>query len=236
MRLINGRELRGKMSRGIKYATIGFIVLFVVVFLVLTISVDSIVKASIERIGTEMTGTPVTVEDVSISVFSGHGTVRGLRVNNPEGYHTEHALVVNDFSIKLDLRTLLSDMIVIDEVIVMGPAVFIEQKLPENNLLAILQRIRAAESRGTSAETDILISYFLLQDGTVDVYTQIGGERSARMALAPIELHDLGGRNRGRTVERVVREIADRIIEHALRTVSRGGVEQLREMFEGFFR
>jgi uncharacterized protein involved in outer membrane biogenesis len=224
------------MSRGIKYASIGFIVLLVVAFVVLTISVDSIVKSGIERIGTEMTGTPVTVEDASISVFSGQGTVRGLRVSNPEGYHTTHALVVDDFFIKLDLRTLLSDMIVIDEVIVMGPAVFLEQKLPGNNLLAILQRIREAESKGTSAETDVLISYLLIQDGTVDFYTRVGGERSARVEMAPIEMHDLGGRDRGSTVERAVREIADRIIEQALRTVPGSGVERLKEMFEGFFR
>lgn len=224
------------MAGKIKYTAITLVVLLGVVFLVLTFAVDSMVKSNIEQIGGEMTGTRVTVDDVSISVFSGQGIINGLRVYNPEGYQTEHALTVEDFSIKLDLWTLLSDMIMIEEVIISGPVVFVEQKLPENNLINILGRIKEAESKGTSAETDIFISYFLLKKGSAHFYTEIGGERSVRMDMDAIELRDLGGGDQGRTIEKVVREIASRIIEQAHRTVSREGVDQLRDLFEKLFR
>lgn len=224
------------MVKKTKYMAIGLVVLLGIVFLILTVAVDSIVKSNIEQIGAEMTGTRVTVDDVSISVFSGQGTINGLRVYNPEGYQAEHAMIVDDFSIKLDLWTLLSDMIVIEEMIIIGPVVFVEQKLPTNNLLEILGRIKEAESKGTSAETDILISYFLLQKGSVHFYTEIGGARSARMDMEAIELRDLGGRDQERTTEKVVREIASRIIEQALATVSREGVGQLKDLLENLFK
>ncbi|MEX0684762.1 MAG: AsmA family protein [Balneolales bacterium] len=223
------------MSKAIKYALIILIVLLIAGFFILTFMLDSIVKSNMEQIGSEMTGTPVTIDNVSISPFTGQGTITGFRVANPEGYSTEHAVEVDDFFIQLDVYSLWSDLIVVEEVIITSPSVYVEQKLPENNLRTILNNINEALSTGTSMEADVVIDHFLMEDGSADLYTEIGGERSARVEMSNIELHDLGRGGGQQAIEEIVKEIAERVIEQALQAAGRSGTEQLRDAFEDIF-
>jgi hypothetical protein len=223
------------MSKGIKYIAIGLIVLLLTGFLILSLTIDSIIKSNIEKVGSEMTGTMVTVSSVSVSPFSGQGTVKGLRIANPEGYSTEHAIVVDDLFIKMNIRSLWSDLIVIEEVVATGPAIYVEQKLPGNNLRTIMNNINEAASRGTPTDSEMMIDHFLLKDGSVDLYTEIGGERSARVEMAEIELNNLGSDNGRAATEQVIRQIADRVIEQALRSAMRSGTEQLKDAIQDLF-
>lgn len=229
------KKSRKYMARGIKYGIIGLIVLLFVGFTVLTLYLDSMVKSGVENIGSEMTGTQVTVDNVSISLFTGQGTISGFRVANPEGYQTENALSVDDFSITIDISTLLSDVIVVNDVRISGPAVYVEQKLPDNNLQTILSNINESISTGTSSDTGLIIEHFLLENGSAELYTEVGGERSARVDISAIELNDLGSGGGQQAVEQVVKEIADRLIEQALEAAMESGGEQLRDTIEDFF-
>ena len=47
---------------------------------------DSLVAGLIEQYGSQIVGTPVRVGSVAIDLRAGRGTIRGLRVANPEGY------------------------------------------------------------------------------------------------------------------------------------------------------
>ena len=49
-------------------------------------SLDALLVAAIEHYGSEALGTSVQVDTVSLELQSGKGTVRGLRVANPEGF------------------------------------------------------------------------------------------------------------------------------------------------------
>ncbi|MFO8111909.1 MAG: hypothetical protein R6T92_05310 [Desulfosalsimonadaceae bacterium] len=230
------------MAKKIKYTAIALVLLLAAGFLVLTLTVDSIVGGNIEKIGSEMTGTPVTVEDVSISLFSGEGTITGFRIANPEGYSAEHAMVMNDFFIRIDLFSLLSNEKRVEEIIVTGPALYVEQKLPGNNLLTILNRInkRASASRkeppGTSPEPVLIIDHFLLKDGSVNLYTSIGKERTAWVEMSMVELYGIGRDKRKNAVEQVVEQIAVRIIEQALKSAARSGAAQMKDAIEDIFR
>lgn len=223
------------MAKAFKYGILGLIVLLVVGFAILTLYLDSMVKSGIETIGREMTGTEVTVDNVSISLFTGQGTISGFRVANPEGYQTENAFSVDDFSISLDISTLLSDVVVVNDVRISGPAVYVEQKLPDNNLQTILSRINESVSTGTSSDTELVIEHFLLENGSAELYTEVGGERSARVDISAIELNDLGRGGGKQAAEEVVKEIADRLIEQALEAAVQSGGEQLREALRDFF-
>ncbi|MEX0646635.1 MAG: hypothetical protein WEA56_06155 [Balneolaceae bacterium] len=223
------------MARGFKYFFIALIILIAAGFAILTLYIDSIVKSGMEDIGTEMTGTRVTVESVSISPFSGEGTVTGFRVANPDGYQTEHALSVDDFAISVDVTTLFSDVIVVNDIRVAGPAVYVEQKLPENNLQTILSNINEAVSTGTSTDVELVIDHFLLENGSADLYTEVGGERSASVEISAIELNDLGRGGERQAVEDVVQEIARRVIEEALQAAVQSGGQQLRDAIEDIF-
>jgi len=106
------------MKKGFIYGLIGLLAVSVVGLVIFMFTIDSIVKSSIQYIGSEMTGTAVTVSGVSISPFSGKGTISGFRVANPEGYSRDFAVEIDQFSIELDLMTLFTDEVVIRELLV----------------------------------------------------------------------------------------------------------------------
>lgn len=223
------------MTRVIKYGLIGIGVLLVSGFLIFNFTIDSIVKSNIESIGTEMTGTPVTVDGVSISPFSGRGTITGFRVANPDGYSREHALTVDDFFIELDIFSLWSDEIIVREIQITNAALYVEQKLPENNLRTIMNYMNEVIESDPGSYESMVIDHFLMQDGTADLYTEVGGERSARVEMSTIEIHDLG-RGGKQYADEVIREIAGRIAEQALQAATRSGTEQLKDAIQDIFQ
>lgn len=221
------------MAKGIKYAIGGVIILIIVGFLIFTLTIDSMVKSGIEDIGSEMTGTPVTVDNVSISAFSGRGEIAGFRVANPDGYSQDYAFEVDNFTIELDVWSLFSDVIHVKDITITGPFVYVEQKMPENNLRTILNSINESASEGTSSDTGLFIESFLMENGSADLYTEVGGERSARVEISQIELSDIGEGDDA--VEQVIQQIADRLVQQALQAAARSGTEQLRDAIEGLF-
>lgn len=222
------------MSKGIKYGLIGFFGLMVVGLFAFTLMIDSMVKSSIEDIGSEMTGTEVSVSGVSVSLFSGKGTVRGFRVANPEGYGKEFAVEVDEFSIVLDVMSLFSDEILVHNITVLSPSIYVEQKLPENNIKTILDHMEGKDAFETS-DSEMIIEKFLLQNGKVDLFTEVGGERSAQVEIETIEMTDLGRGGGRNAVENIVREIAEEVGEKALRAAVRSGGEQLRDAVRDIF-
>ena len=222
------------MSNVIKYGLGGIVAILLIGFLILTLTIDSIVKSGIESVGSEMTETSVTVDRVSISPFSGSGTISGFRVKNPEGYEREFALEVDDFTIEVDIKSLFSDEVIVRKIEITSPSIYVEQKMPENNLRTILRSINA-KSSGETTEKSLVIEHFLMTDGRADLYTQVGGERSASVEIAEIELSDLGRGGGRQAVEDVIQEIAQRVVERSLRAAAQSGVEQIQDAIRDLF-
>ncbi|MFO7847465.1 hypothetical protein [Rhodohalobacter sp.] len=222
------------MSKAIKFGLGGILAILIIGFLVLTMSVDSIVKTGIETVGSEMTGTAVTVERVSISPFSGSGTISGFRVENPEGFEKEYALEVDDFSLELSIRSLFTDEMVVHNIEVDSPSIYVEQKMPENNLRTIMNNIESL-SAGETTEKALVIEHFIMTEGSADLYTEIGGERSARVEIAQIELNDLGRGGAKQAVEDVIQEIAENVVDQSLRAAAESGSEQIQDAIRDFF-
>ncbi|MDZ7757072.1 hypothetical protein [Rhodohalobacter sp.] len=222
------------MSKAIKFGLGGILAILLIGFLVLTMSVDSIVKTGIETVGSEMTGTAVTVERVSISPFSGSGTISGFRVENPDGFEQDYALEIDDFSIELNILSLFKDEIVVRNIKVVSPSIYVEQKMPENNLRTIMNNIESVSS-GEASEKSLVIEHFIMTEGSADLYTQIGGERSARVEIAQIELNDLGRGGAQQAVEDVIKEIAEKVVNQSLRAAAESGAEQIQDAIRDFF-
>lgn len=222
------------MNKFIKFTVAGIFALVIILFLTLMFRVNSIVKTSIEEIGTEMTGTAVTTDRVSISPFSGQGLIRGFKVANPEDYSRDYAVEMDDFYIDLDFFSLFSDEIKVDEIIITSPSLFVEQKLPANNINTILRNIQSVDA-GETSEAELIIERFYLQDASVDLYTEIGGEREARFEISSIELRNPGGIDGRFAVEEVIKQIAGQIAREALRDAAQHGGQQLRDAIEDLF-
>ncbi len=222
------------MGNFLKYLFIGLVVITIAGGLIFTFTIDRIVQNGMEDMGSEMTGTTVSVEGVSISPLSGQGTITGFTVANPEGYNRDEAIRVEEISIELDVMSLFADEMVIRELILESPFIQIEQKLPENNIREIMEAIEAASDEETE-ESYLIIDRFLMRNGSADLYTEVGGERSATVQLEELELTDIGREETGQTTRQVVRQIAEPVAERALQAAIESGGEQIRDALEGLF-
>ena len=221
------------MSKAIKYSLIGILLIGVIGGFIFTFTIDSIVKSGIENIGSEMTGTVVTVDGVSISMFSGSGTISGLSVANPDGFEKEYAFTADEISIELDVWSLFSDEILVHRLDMTSPTVLVEQQMPDNNLRTIMNSINENASEDPS-ESTMVIELFRMTDGKADLYTEVGGERSAQVEISEVELTDVGGKETRQSVEEVIQIIAERVIDNSLRAAAESGAEQIRDAIRDF--
>ncbi len=222
------------MSKVIRYTLLGLFLIIGAALLTLSFTLDSIVSSGIEETGSEMTGTAVTVDNVSISPFSGSGTISGFRVANPDGYSQDYAITIQTMSIQLEPFTLFSDEIVINQVMITDASVFVEQKLPENNIREIMAHINSVPE-GEASDARLIIELFVLENGTADLFTDVGGERSARVEISRIELQDLGRESGQETAEAVIKEVAEEVAGESLQAAVESGGEQLRDALRDLF-
>ncbi len=206
----------------------------VLVFVIATFSIDRIVKNNIEAIGSEMSGTVVSVDRVSISLLTGKGSIYGFQVENPDGYAQDLAISIHDIRISMDVWSIFTEEIIIHELFVESPSVYVEQQIPGNNLQTLLNNVNRATAEHAS-DKGMIIGHFLMRNGSADLYTEIGGERTATVEIAEVELFDIGRGGVQKAVNEVVQEIVQDVVEQSLRAAAQSGVEQIRDAIRSLF-
>ena len=218
------------MSKLIKYSLFGLIAVILAFFLVYTLFLNSIVRTGIETVGSQMTQTVVTVENVSLSLFSGQGTIEGLKVDNPEGFKTEHAVVIQSMDISVDITSLLSDKIIINEINITNPVFSVIQKIPENNLMMLMNNMKETQETETESEaysTAMVIEYLVVKDGRISVSPNIGSNEKRTVGMGTIELTDIGTENDVPVVQ-TVRKVASAVVKEVLVSALGGELKDLK--------
>jgi len=210
------------------------VTLLVILFLGITFSLDRIVKTGIESLGSEMTGTPVKVESVSISPISGEGTISGFTIDNPEDFEGESMLRIGELSISLDVMSLLSDEILIHEIILTDPAFYVEQTVAGNNVLQILDNIDATAESETS-ETSMIIERFYMENAGIYVGATFGEDVEANYVIESLELRNIGGENENTDTIQTIANLADEIADEVLSEAVKNGFERIRDAVRGLF-
>lgn len=206
----------------------------IVTILVLFLSINQIVSSAIEDYGSEMTGTSVTVERVAVSPFSGSGKVYGLTVENPEGFEYENALSIDELSLTIDLFTLFSNEVYVHEVTISGLTLFAEQNVPDNNIYSILSHMDGVAESETSTK-HLIIEKFVLEDGTVELTSNVGEQRNSSLSVSRVELTDVGRGGVQEDVYQTIEYIAQEIAQNALSDIAGSGLEQLQNAIRGIF-
>jgi hypothetical protein len=184
-------------------AVLGALLVLGAVLLLYT-SLDSIVREAIERYGSELTGTRVRVSSVDISPRSGQGTLRGLRVANPEGFGGGDAFRLGEITVRIDVGTLTGDPIVVEEVKIEGPVVNYQLDPKGRSNVSVIQSHVEGYSSGSGgsegagepgAPKRLRIRRFSFENGTVELDAEALGVDKRSTNLPSLKLSDLGGRS-----------------------------------------
>ncbi|MDR9417590.1 hypothetical protein [Gracilimonas sp.] len=212
----------------------GLLALLILAFIALTLTIDGIVKSGIEKHGSQLMGRGVQVESVSISLFSGSGSVSGFSVQNPEGFSDEAAMEIGEMSMQIDVWSLFSDEILVEEITIKSPDLFFEQKGVSANLKVLNDNMMNYSE--SSSEKTMIIEYLLIEDGNIKVSTSIDREHNAEVSFSSIELEGIG-RDGNNTISDVIRQVLAPILQRAMEEAIKDGVidqieNSVRDLFD----
>jgi uncharacterized protein involved in outer membrane biogenesis len=198
-------------------------VIIIVLIAVLYFSLNAIIKHGVETVGSQASGADIILESVNMSPVSGKGQIKGLFVGNPAGFQSESAFKMNEIRLALDVRSLFSDKIIIDEIYIDAPDITYETKGKTDNVKTILNNVKsfAGVSGGTTQdktqkksadktgkkEKKVEISSVIMKNGKVHMsVTALKGEQLT-LDLPDIHLKDIGKKGKGATMSEAMEQI-----------------------------
>ncbi len=197
------------MNKFVKIASITAITLAVLIvggFIFVYSSLDSIVKAAVESIASDMTQTEVTLNDVEISPTTGQGSLRGFTMSNPEGFNSNEAFQFKEITVKIDIKSLVEDVIVINEIRINAPHITYEVGSKKSNIDTINENAQTHSSSDEASDSDeegpkFIVEHLYLNGGEISVAAAPLGDKTIDLALPNIHLKDIGKGDNGASPE-----------------------------------
>ena len=195
------------MKKFLKGLAIVLVLLVVIFVVVANFFLGSIVKQGVETAGPAVLGVPMKLESAQFALLRGHISLRGFVLGNPKGFKTEKAISVGEITVDIDVKSLLSDTIIIKRIYIHAPDVTYELGLGKSNIGRILEQAggSAEESEGESkpetkeeppAEKSggkkVVIDEILIEKGKVHVSATMAMGAAAPIPLPTIRLTDIG--------------------------------------------
>jgi len=205
------------MIKKIFFTLLGLVGVLIIAFVLFGSGwINALVKKGVETIGPDITQSEVQLERVALSLFSGEGTLHGLRIGNPEGFSDENLMLLGEINVKLHPRSLLSDTIIIERVHVRAPQLRIEQTTRGNNLQRLMGNVQSFAPPSEDVEAkegagkDIIIKELIIEEGVL-VGSAFG--QSVNVKLARIELNNIGTGEDGMNVSDVVQLVLGEVLK-----------------------
>lgn len=238
-----------------KYIVLGAFALICVAAYYLTPSFESIVKQVVHKYGSQITGTDVDLEGFSLSLTNGEGAIKGLTVANPKGYKSTNILDLGGVKVRVNLKSLTTDTIIIDEISVDKPVITYEMiSLTQNNLKQLQSNIakntataekteakdaaaaktdsREAKPESKAAAKKVIIKLVSINEGELKALTALQGqENSVNVKLPPIRITDIGAnKTGGESIAASISKILSTIIGTASQTVVNSNLGDLKNV------
>ena len=171
--------------------------------------------------------------------------MRGLTVGNPSGYKTDSAFKLGEISVKVDPGTVLSDVIVVKEVVITKPEVTYEFGSDGSNIGTIQKNVEKAaggskSSGGGSSSSEsggdggpkVVIENLYVRDGNVNVSADFLQGKKLGTPLPAIHLKDIGkkgGKNTGASPAEIAEVIIATISKSATGAVGKLNVAGIKD-------
>ena len=138
----------------VKRMGMGLLVVLIVLILVINFFGGSLIKKGIETAAPGILGVPVTVEDVNFRLVAGKVGIKNLVIGNPEGFKSDYLFKLGTLKVSLDMGSLFSDTIIIEEIRVIEPGVTYELALGSSNIGKLLEHLEGDEPKEKKPEAE----------------------------------------------------------------------------------
>ena len=192
---------------------------------------SSAVTAGVNTFAPKLTQTSVVLQSASISPVTGSGTLTGLVIGNPKGWGEAPLCTLGKVHIDVAPFSLLSDRILINEIVVDAPEINYETKIIASNVADLLKSVESALGSGQNTASlattkegkpiRVAVKKFRLTHARVRLGA---GGAGMTIPMPDIELSDLGTTGEGLTPEQltttIVKQVAGNVVAA---TVNAGG-------------
>ncbi len=227
------------MKKAIGIVLVSFAVLTIIGIIAVNMFFNSAIKKGIETFGPKVTQTSVSLDSVNISPLSGYGEIHGLVIGNADGFNTPSAFSLDKVIVHVDLKSLMTDKIIIKEILIDGPEVTYEMALTGSNLDQLkknVESLTAAGSSGQDRKTEkkhevepsgegkkIQIDSFVFENATVNLSAKILQGAVVPISLPKIHLTDIGKESDGSSISEILDEVFGSIFTGITDTVKTSG-------------
>ena len=164
-----------------------------------------IVKTGVSEVGPKITQSPCDISGASLNPLTGSCSIEGFAVGNPKGdYKQPHAFKFDKFSVKLQPGSILSDKIIIDEVVISGTQIDWEGFTGENlttlqkNIEEFANKLggdkKPEEGKKEEPKTEekpgkkVIIKLVKVENSSIMI-----GSLGTSVPMPSLTLHDIGG-------------------------------------------
>jgi hypothetical protein len=174
-------------------------------------SLNALVKKAVETVGPEVTKTSLSVSRVGLLPLAGSGSIHGFVLGNPAGFRSPQAMSVGKVHISVEPKSLLSDVIVVREVEVRSPEIWVEGTPTENNLTRIQRNAEAfagpaKPAKGPAAPAKkVIIDDFLVTGAKLHLAMKLIPETT--IPMPDIHLTGIGRKTNGATIGEAAKQM-----------------------------
>ena len=209
---------------------------------------DSAVKKIVNKYGSEVTGTEVNLEGFSLHPTTGEAAIRKITIANPQNYKMPYLFELNNISVKVDIKSLTSDTVIIEDITVDKPAITYEMlsltqnniKEIQNNVNSYLNKSSSNDKAETTSETDsadqsagkkVIIRHLAINDATLSA---AAGDKDVSIILPDITMNNIGddSKKAGSNIPQVIAKILNKILTTATQNVVSQKLGDLKSVAE----
>lgn len=159
--------------------------------------------------GSQVLGTDITVSGVFISPLSGSGTLSDLKVANNEEWESPYAFELGSVSVTVDTGSIFSDVIEIESISIVQPAITYETRITTDNIRSLLENLSsgdsgAAGSSGEGSGKSMIIRELKIVDSQLNLVSAIA---STPIPLPDIEMENIGDEEQGSSIADAIRAV-----------------------------
>lgn len=198
---------------------------------------NTLVEDGVETVGPKITKTSVSLDSVDISLLKGGGKLNGFVLGNPKGFDSPHAMKTDIFSMKVNPLALRNEVVGVDELIIQGVEIVVEQKGLNTNIQSLLKTLSSSsKSPQSTAEASeggdvrLALDYLKFSDSSIKLLTEKYGEY--KLDMPSFELKNIGDPATGLTPEEFGTEILTSLLKQAQKTAEDYVKKLAKDKFE----
>lgn len=224
----------------------GFLVLVIAAAWYFSPSLETIVKKVVNKYGSEITGTEVNLQGFKLSLTKGEGEISEITVANPKNYSAPYIFSLGDIFVKVNLKSLATDTIIIEKIAINKPVITYEMlSLTQNNISQIQKNIAAntaskdaqASQAKEEAKKDeasskkVVIKELVVANGEIQAIANINGKKDdLKVKLPQIVMKNIGDEKKGESIASSITKILNNILKTASKTVVESQLGDLRSV------